>query len=48
MTQNIQEIWETLKRPNLILIGIEEKRFSGQSDSKHEQNLRRKVYQPEV
>ena len=24
MTQNIQEIWDTMKRPNLRIIGIEE------------------------
>ena len=25
LTQNIQEIWNTMKRPNLRIIGIEEK-----------------------
>ena len=24
LTQNIQEIWDTMKRPNLRIIGIEE------------------------
>ena len=24
ITQNIQEIWDTMRRPNLMIIGIEE------------------------
>jgi hypothetical protein len=28
LTQNIQEIWDTIKRPKLRMMGIEERKYS--------------------
>jgi hypothetical protein len=34
LTQNIQEIWDTMKRPNLRIIGMEEDEESQLQDPK--------------
>ena len=39
LTENIQEIWDTMKRPNLWLIGVEE----GELQLKGTENIFRKI-----
>ncbi|ERE70461.1 GTPase IMAP family member 3-like protein [Cricetulus griseus] len=47
ITQNIQEIWDTVKRPNLRIIGIEENEETFTRCRKDmQQNHRRKLSQP--
>jgi chromosome segregation ATPase len=47
LTQNIQEIQDTMRKPNLRIIGVDEKRFSNQKASKYlQQNYRRKLPKP--
>jgi hypothetical protein len=47
LTQSVQEIQDTTKRPNLRIIGIEESKDSQLKDQKYlQQNCRRKLSQP--
>ena len=44
LTQNIQEIWDTMKRPNIRITGIE-KEVQLKSAENIQQNHRRKLFQ---
>ena len=47
LTQNVQEIHDTMRRPNLRIIGIEEGKISTKRHSKYlQQNCRRKLPYP--
>ena len=47
LTENIQEIWDTMKIPNLRIIGVEEVRVPARRPRKCSQgNYRRKLTQP--
>jgi hypothetical protein len=43
LTQNIQEIQDTMKRPNLRIVGIEENEDSLLKGPAYKQNYRRKL-----
>jgi hypothetical protein len=46
LTQNIQEIQDTMRRPNLLKIGVDEKEDFQRASKYLQQNYRRKLPKP--